>query len=324
MVTGGFFPVIDGEVLPRSTYESIADGETAWIPVVVGTVRDEFSMFMLPDPAIATLNELCLLARVEALTADRGQEAIDLYRRARGRGDVFSPPALWIAMMTDHDFFAPAMRFAALQSDHARTYAYLFTWPAPVMGGVFGSIHGLELPFLWGIGNAPGLSALFGDLVAAKPLSTAIQDAWLAFARTGHPSAEGLDAWPGYRSGPCPRHCPGSDQQELGDNRRRHRRRFLGRVIRSAGDHSRGAADVRNPAAGGADGARGIPERSCLVGAVTGVTGVAATAFRPWLGWAYALYGLLLFVWLIGVAIALWRLEAETAQPIMEPIRSRV
>jgi para-nitrobenzyl esterase len=110
MVTGGFFPVIDGEVLPRSTYESIADGETAGIPVVVGTVRDEFSMFMLPDPAIATLNEVSLLARVEALIAGRGQEAIDLYRRERrARGEDISPPALWIAMMTDHDFFAPAM-----------------------------------------------------------------------------------------------------------------------------------------------------------------------------------------------------------------------
>jgi hypothetical protein len=55
---------------------------------------------------------------------------------------------------------------------------------------------------------------------------------------------------------------------------------------------------------------------------VTGVIGLVAEALRPWLGWAYAIYGLLLFAWLIGVAVALWRLGAETAQPIMEPIRS--
>ena len=82
----------------------------------------------------------------------RGQEAIDLYRTERqARGEDVSPPALWIAMMTDHDFFVPAMRFAALQSDQAPSYAYLFTWPSPVMGGVFGSIHGLDLPFMWGL-----------------------------------------------------------------------------------------------------------------------------------------------------------------------------
>jgi hypothetical protein len=68
---------------------------------------------------------------------------------------------------------------------------------------------------------------------------------------------------------------------------------------------------------------RGVfPTGLAWFGVATGVVGVAAEAFRPWLGWAYAIYGLLLFAWLIGVAVALWRLGAETAQPIMEPIRS--
>ena len=202
MVTGGFFPVIDGEVLPRSTYEAIADGEAAGIPVIVGTVRDEFSMFMIPDPAIAALDDASLQARVEAIVPGRGREAIDLYRSARrARGEDVSPPALWIAMMTDHDFFVPAMRFAALQAQHAPVYGYLFTYPSPAMGGAFGSIHGLELPFLWGFDNEPGLATLVGDAAAAAPLSAAIQDAWLAFARTGDPSSEGVGVWPSYDAG---------------------------------------------------------------------------------------------------------------------------
>jgi para-nitrobenzyl esterase len=198
MVTGGFFPVIDGEVLPRSSYEAIADGETADIPIVVGTVRDEFSMFMLPDPSIASLNEASLLARVEAMAPGHGQEVVALYRGERqARGEDVSAPALWIAMMTDHDFFVPAMRFAELQSAHAPSYAYLFTWPSPVMGGVFGSIHGLDLPFWWGLRSDPGSAALIGDLVAAEPLSHMMQDALLAFARTGDPATRAL-AWPTY------------------------------------------------------------------------------------------------------------------------------
>jgi para-nitrobenzyl esterase len=198
MVTGGFFPVIDGDVLPRSTYEAVADGETAGIPVVVGTVRDEFSMFMLPDPGIAALNETSLLARVEAIAPGRGEEAIDLYRSERQvRGEDVSPPALWTAMMTDHDFFVPAMRFAELQSDHAPTYAYLFTYPSPAMGGAFGSLHGIDLPFVWGLNNEPGLVSLIGDLPAAQPLARAMQEALLAFARTGDPSTKAL-AWPSY------------------------------------------------------------------------------------------------------------------------------
>jgi hypothetical protein len=68
---------------------------------------------------------------------------------------------------------------------------------------------------------------------------------------------------------------------------------------------------------------RGVfPQGLSWLGVVTGVIGLVAEALRPWLGWAYAIYGLLLFAWLIGVAVALWRLGAETARPIMEPIRS--
>jgi len=199
MVTGGFFPVIDGEVLPRSSYEAIADGETAGIPIIVGTVRDEFSMFMLPDPGIAALDEASLLARVDAVAPGRGQEAIELYRGERqARGEDIAPPALWIAMLTDHDFFVPAMRFAELQSQQAPSYSYLFTRPSPVMGGAFGSLHGIDLPFWWGLGNDPGTASLVGDLAAAQPLSHTMQDALLAFARTGNPSPEGIGAWPSY------------------------------------------------------------------------------------------------------------------------------
>lgn len=43
------------------------------------------------------------------------------------------------------------------------------------------------------------------------------------------------------------------------------------------------------------------------LGAATGVIGMISELLRPLLGWAYAVYGLLLFLWLIWVACALWR-----------------
>ena len=143
------------------------------------------------DPIAAGLDEAGLLARAEAITAgSRAGGDRSLPQGAPGAGQGSSPPALWSAMMTDHDFFVPAMRFAELQSDQAPSYAYLFTWPSPVMGGVFGSIHGIDLPFMWGLHNDLGLVSLVGDLTAAEPLSTMIQDALLAFARTGDPVDE--------------------------------------------------------------------------------------------------------------------------------------
>ncbi|GAA0505383.1 hypothetical protein Ade02nite_71650 [Paractinoplanes deccanensis] len=43
------------------------------------------------------------------------------------------------------------------------------------------------------------------------------------------------------------------------------------------------------------------------LGIATGAVGMLSEALRPLLGWAYAGYGLLLFVWLGWIAVALWR-----------------
>jgi hypothetical protein len=49
------------------------------------------------------------------------------------------------------------------------------------------------------------------------------------------------------------------------------------------------------------------------LGMATGALGIASEILRPILGWAYAVYGLLLFAWLAWVAVGLWRLARTTA-----------
>jgi len=51
------------------------------------------------------------------------------------------------------------------------------------------------------------------------------------------------------------------------------------------------------------------------LGTVTGAIGVISEVLRPVLGWAYAVYGLMLFAWLIWVAGALWR-HASPRRPV--------
>jgi hypothetical protein len=53
--------------------------------------------------------------------------------------------------------------------------------------------------------------------------------------------------------------------------------------------------------------------RLAWLGVATGAIGIVSEALRPILGWAYAVYGLLLFVWLAWVAVALWRLPVRTS-----------
>jgi hypothetical protein len=46
-------------------------------------------------------------------------------------------------------------------------------------------------------------------------------------------------------------------------------------------------------------------------GVATGVIGIVSEALRPMIGSIYAIYGTLLFIWMIWVAAALWRLGNE-------------
>jgi para-nitrobenzyl esterase len=73
-------------------------------------------------------------------------------------------------------------------------YGYMFTWKAPVRDGMFGAFHGIDGGFLWGTFNPD----IVGTEPAADTLSRNVQDAWIAFARTGKPECEGLGEWPVY------------------------------------------------------------------------------------------------------------------------------
>lgn len=57
------------------------------------------------------------------------------------------------------------------------------------------------------------------------------------------------------------------------------------------------------------------------LGVATGLIGIASEVFRPVLGATYAVYGLLLFVWLAWVAVALWRFAGtvSTYDPDTDP-----
>jgi len=89
----------------------------------------------------------------------------------------------------------PAIRLVEAQSRQSvPAYNYLFTWKSPIMGGALGACHVLEIGFVFQTYS----DSLCGTGPAADRLSSNMQDAWLAFARTGDPSCESLGAWPPY------------------------------------------------------------------------------------------------------------------------------
>jgi para-nitrobenzyl esterase len=196
-----FQPVVDGEHLPIHPIDAVASGASAGLPLLVGTTLDEWNLFRLLTPG--GLDHPELLDRLDAI-AGHGHELHDAYAAERPSA---SPDELWSAVLTDVVFRVPAVRLleAHARAEHptaprAPGYEYLFTWPTPVFGGLMGASHALEVPFVFDTIGLPGAELFLGAPAGPElhTLAASVQAAWLAFARTGDPSHEGLPPWPAF------------------------------------------------------------------------------------------------------------------------------
>jgi para-nitrobenzyl esterase len=202
-----FSPVADGELIPARPFGAIAEGSGRGIPLIVGTNLEEMKLYRFLDPALEQLDEAALVRRCGALfpgtAPDRrshAERAVEAYRSARAaRGEATSPVETWLAISTDHLFRAGALKLAELHARHTPdVFVYQFAWKGAEPGRPQGAVHALDLPFVFGTLATSELGAIAGRTPAAQALSERMQDAWLAFARTGRPRAAGLPEWPAY------------------------------------------------------------------------------------------------------------------------------
>jgi para-nitrobenzyl esterase len=195
-------PVVDGAVLLRHPLDAATTGETAPIPLVIGTTRDEVRFFYAGTPVLRMLREEALRARVAAAVGRvRSTAVIAAYRAAReARRAPTEPGDLLAAIDTDRSLRVPAMRLADSHAgNQPATYAYRFDFAAG--DDESGACHGLDIPFVFGNHDAPGISRWIDWTGGARRLSQLVQDAWLAWARGECPGPPGLGDWPRYEAG---------------------------------------------------------------------------------------------------------------------------
>jgi para-nitrobenzyl esterase len=197
-----FQPLTDGDLLPEPPLEAIRAGSARGVSLLAGTTREEWKLFSLIDPSLRELDRASLVARVgKQIGGDAAERLVATYEEVlaeRGRaraGDVF------VAIETDRVFRIPALRLVEAQLDHADdVFAYRYDWESPALGGALGACHGVEIAFVFGVLDKPGVDFLSGKGPEADRLSELSMDAWLAFARRGDPSVAALPGgrWPRY------------------------------------------------------------------------------------------------------------------------------
>jgi para-nitrobenzyl esterase len=193
-----YLPVVDGVFLPEHPVAAVANGGATGVDLLIGTNRDELTLFGLGNPALTALDEdgtrRWVANAVPDMSAD---EVIDAYRTARhARSEPLEARDIWVAVGTDIVFRWPSLQLAAAHvARGSRAYVYLFDWESPAFGGILGSCHALELPFVFGAVHLPVVQVFSGAGPAVEALSDEMQRAWLAFARAGNPNHHGIGAW---------------------------------------------------------------------------------------------------------------------------------
>ncbi|MBQ3446323.1 MAG: carboxylesterase family protein, partial [Synergistaceae bacterium] len=184
-------PVVDGEFIPENPAETKFTDLAKDIPIIVGTVLNEWvSMPLLADMATTQSDNKNFWddAKVgEMLTAKYGDKSgavVDAFLKAypyKKKAD---------ALYVDSWLRTRAKKVAALKADQnaAPVFTYVFTWETPIMGGYGMAYHCSELPFVF---NNIALSEMAtGGGERAQALADKMSQAWIDFARTGNPGWE--------------------------------------------------------------------------------------------------------------------------------------
>ncbi|HRY09504.1 MAG: carboxylesterase/lipase family protein [Actinobacteria bacterium] len=180
-----FAPVVDGDVLPETPWQALADGAAAGVELVVGHTRDEYRLFLFAKGETGTI------------TLEQADATLDLLapQSFRAAYPTEDPERLYELAHSDWMFRMPSLRLAQAQHVHGPTHLYELAWEAPGLGGaVLGACHGLGVPLTFGNLTAGAAELLIGAAPSATAarLSARVRRAWTDFASTGNPG------WPAY------------------------------------------------------------------------------------------------------------------------------
>ncbi|HEY0296587.1 MAG TPA: carboxylesterase/lipase family protein [Bordetella sp.] len=190
-----FTLVQDGNAIPEDITGCLRAGRGAPVDIMLGTLREERAAFFSTDPAIAAADIQAVKKVFEKLCGPDYEAYYDEFRRLRAKPTAAS---MLGDLLTDYVFRIGTLQTAEMLADHGRpAYVYQFDWQSPAG---FQACHCLEIPFVFhNIENWPDAPMLKGvDPAEFDGLAHAMQQAWIAFARTGNPNHDGLPRWAPY------------------------------------------------------------------------------------------------------------------------------
>jgi para-nitrobenzyl esterase len=201
---GTTVPDVDGLVLRQQITTAVAAGEFNRVPVIMGTNRDEWRLFVGAGqlqgvPAVTPANYQALISGTLSVPAATAAQIAAQYPLSD-----FPDPGLALgAVGTDAIFACPSLSVESALSRFVPTFGYEFNDQnaperfIPSVGFPYGAAHASELQYLFGLPTAPIAGALDA---AQQRLAAQMQRYWASEAAFGSPQTPGQPRWPLLRA----------------------------------------------------------------------------------------------------------------------------
>jgi para-nitrobenzyl esterase len=189
-------PAVGGAGVPEVPLAALARNQGGSVPLIIGTVRDEGTMFAPLAPMMVGDAPLPLTETQLAQLLLRVYNASAVANMLQQRYTDGSPTARFAAILRDAFFVCPARRTAAVLARHGSAawvyhFDYALRWPEARLWG-WGTYHASELPFVF---RNHGMH-LFN--AADRAVEATFSRLWGAFAHSADPGAGAPPAWPRY------------------------------------------------------------------------------------------------------------------------------
>lgn len=187
-------PSVDGDVLPWQLFSKEAFELSKQIPLLIGTVKNEFmaSLFGgLSNASAEKVNEY-----IQKTYGDKAEAYTKAVKKA-WPNDTKPTDLIDVDSRFRPGAVSQANEKSALAGG-APVYMYLFDWQSPVMDGKYKAMHCMELPFVFN--NIARCENMTGGTPAAYALADKVSQSWINFARFGNPNHKGLPSWPAYNA----------------------------------------------------------------------------------------------------------------------------
>ncbi len=187
-----WFPSIDGDLIPYEMFSKDALDLSKDIPLLIGTVKNEFPLSTFSGMSNATEEEV-----VGFIQQQRGDKTKTYVKAVKDAYPNNTKPS---DLMDVDLIFRPGAVYQSnvksSLSGGAPVYMYFFSWQSPVMNGKYKAFHCMELPFVFD--NIARSENMTGGGEETNLLADKMSQSWINFARNGNPGHDGLPDWEPY------------------------------------------------------------------------------------------------------------------------------